>query len=265
MPAAGAALHAGPRLRHGSTSPPNRCAPADLLWARLALAASAVRRAPRRAAQTSGRVAYLNCNLWFGVKAGGSVGHISGVANALMDAGYDLTLFTAGDRLLVDERAALVPLPAPRMLAMPLETSQYRFGRRCFASSAALCGKHRRRFIYQRLSLGNFAGVTLSPTLRACRWCWSTTARKPGSPRTGAGPCDFTTRPRWRRTVNIRHAHLIVTVSDVLREELLGAASRPKRIVTYPNCIDPKTFDPARFPPETMRARAAKSASRRTM
>src|SRR5262249_25063548 len=28
-------------------------------------------------------VLYLNTNLWFGVKAGGSVGHIAGVANAL--------------------------------------------------------------------------------------------------------------------------------------------------------------------------------------
>src|SRR5207248_814405 len=36
---------------------------------------------------SSRRIAYLNCNLWFGVKAGGSVGHISGVANSLMDAG----------------------------------------------------------------------------------------------------------------------------------------------------------------------------------
>ena len=50
----------------------------------------------------SRKALYLNANLWFGVKAGGSVGHISGVSNGLMDAGYDLDFATCGGRLVVD-------------------------------------------------------------------------------------------------------------------------------------------------------------------
>jgi hypothetical protein len=66
----------------------------DLLASRIVL--RSLMRAARSAAVpgSSNRVAYLNCNLWFGLKAGGSVGHISGVANSLMDAGLDLLLFT---------------------------------------------------------------------------------------------------------------------------------------------------------------------------
>jgi hypothetical protein len=41
-------------------------------------------------ARSTRKALYLNANLWFGVKAGGSVGHISGVANGLMNAGYGL-------------------------------------------------------------------------------------------------------------------------------------------------------------------------------
>ncbi len=209
-------------------------------------------RLPRRAAlgsDKSRRVAYLNCNLWFGVKAGGSVGHISGVANALMDAGYDLTLFTAGDRLLVDERAHLVTLPAPPMLAMPVETSQYRFGRRCLSIIRRALGSNPPCFIYQRLSLGNFAGVTLSrnlgvPLVLEYNGSEAWVAKNWGR------ALRFHATAALAEDVNISHAQLIVTVSDVLRDELLERGVEAARIVSYPNCIDPKTFDPRRFSAE---------------
>jgi glycosyltransferase involved in cell wall biosynthesis len=50
--------------------------------------------------------------------------------------------------------------------------------------------------------------------------------------------------------VALRHAHVIVTVSDVLRSELLDRGVESDRIVTYPNCVDPKVYDPARFSAE---------------
>jgi glycosyltransferase involved in cell wall biosynthesis len=192
------------------------------------------------------RVAYLNCNLWFGLKAGGSVGHISGVANALMDAGFELNLFTAGGRLLVDQRARLVPLEPPRMLAFPLETSHYSFGRRCLAS----IGHHLRdgevRFIYQRMSVANFTGVALSrrfgvPLVLEYNGSEAWVARNWGR------QLRFHHTAALAEDVNIRHAHLIVTVSEVLRDELLGRGVEAERIVVYPNCIDPRAFDPGRF------------------
>jgi len=47
--------------------------------------------------------------------------------------------------------------------------------------------------------------------------------------------------------VNLRHAHLIVVVSDVLRDELLGRGIDPQRILSYPNCVDPQVFSADRF------------------
>jgi glycosyltransferase involved in cell wall biosynthesis len=47
--------------------------------------------------------------------------------------------------------------------------------------------------------------------------------------------------------VCLRHAHLVVTISDVLRDELVSRGVEPNRIVTYPNCIDPAVFNPERF------------------
>jgi glycosyltransferase involved in cell wall biosynthesis len=48
----------------------------------------------------------------------------------------------------------------------------------------------------------------------------------------------------------LRHAHLLVTVSKALRDELLQRGFPAERIVCYPNCIDPERFDPARFDDE---------------
>lgn len=45
----------------------------------------------------------------------------------------------------------------------------------------------------------------------------------------------------------LRHAHLVVTISEVLRDELIERGVEPARIVCYPNCIDPAVFTSARF------------------
>jgi O-antigen/teichoic acid export membrane protein/glycosyltransferase involved in cell wall biosynthesis len=222
----------------------------------MVLAGIALRRlqnAPRVRAVpgASDRLAYLNCNLWYGLKAGGSVGHISGVANALMDAGLGLTLFSAGDRLLVDERAALVTLPPPRTLALPLESSYYRFGRRGCRTIAQVMKKQPMRFIYQRMSLGNYAGVALSrrfgiPLVLEYNGSEAWVAKNWGR------GLRFQKSAELAEEVSIRHAHLVVTVSDVLRDELLARGVEADRIVSYPNCIDPKTFDPGRFSAATL-------------
>jgi glycosyltransferase involved in cell wall biosynthesis len=56
----------------------------------------------------------------------------------------------------------------------------------------------------------------------------------------------------------LQHSHLVVTISEVLRRELVERGVEPQRIVTYPNCIDPGVFDPARFAPAELGALRAR-------
>ncbi len=191
-------------------------------------------------------VAYLNCNLWFGVKAGGSVGHVSGVVNALSDVGYDLEFFSAGGRLLVDERAEYIALAPPRTLAMPFETTYYRFDQSCERQIGARFEENRPAFIYQRMSIGNYTGVRLSrrfgiPLVLEYNGSEAWIATNWGR------PLRYHQAAVAAEDVCLRHADVVVTVSEVLGSELRDRGVEPKRIVVYPNCIDPKLFDPDRF------------------
>jgi glycosyltransferase involved in cell wall biosynthesis len=53
----------------------------------------------------------------------------------------------------------------------------------------------------------------------------------------------------------LRHAHLVVTVSEALKQELIGRGVEQDRIVMYPNCIDPETYDPERNREAALRVR----------
>ena len=101
------------------------------------------------------RLLYINANLWFGVKAGGSVGHISGVINALLGKGIGVDFASCGTRLMVRDAAKYVPLQAPKAFGVPFEINYYRFSRYVARLLGHNPEKRRYDAIYQRLSLAN--------------------------------------------------------------------------------------------------------------
>lgn len=195
------------------------------------------------------RLLYLNANLWFGVKAGGSVGHISGVVNELVRNGYAVDFVSCGGRLLVSEAARYIQLNPPVHFGLPWELNYYRFHFDVVAQVKKLCDERQFDFIYQRLSIANFSGVVLSrqlgiPLVLEYNGSEAWIARNWGRPLRNQALAEQV------EEVNLRHAHLVVTISDVLRDELLERGVPPERIVTYPNCIDPEMFDPSRLSTE---------------
>lgn len=195
------------------------------------------------------RIAYLNANLWFGVKAGGSVGHISGVVNAFLNDNYDVEFFSAGSRLMVDSRARYTPLDPPIGYGIPFDGNYYRFNRSVTDAVGRKLDRREWAFIYQRMSVANYSGVTLSrqfriPLVLEYNGSEVWIARKWGRPLTHPGVAENA------ENVCLKHAHAVVTVSDVLRDQLIERGVSTDRIVTYPNCIDPLIFNPSRFSAE---------------
>lgn len=214
-----------------------------------------VDRLPLRA--TGKRVLYLNANLWFGVKAGGSVGHISGVVNAFHKEGYEVLFSSAGGRLMVKQAIPYEPLKAPRWFGVPWETNYYSFDDRVVRQIESTARTFGPSFIYQRMSLGNTSGVRLSRRLRV-PLVLEYNGSEVWVARNWGKPLRLERAALLAEEVSLRHAHFVVTISDALRDELRTRGVEPSRIVTYPNCIDPEIFDPNRFSDQQRAALRAK-------
>ena len=209
------------------------------------------------AARKKWKALYLNANLWFGVQAGGSVGHISGVANGLMDAGYALDFATCGGRLMVDQRANVVQLTPPATFGLPSELNYFRFSRmveRELARSLQMDGYD---FIYQRLSLANYSGMRLSRAFMVPLVIEYNGSEVWVAQNWGAG-VRFANLSLRAEEQTLKAAQVVVTVSNVLRDELVSRGIQKWRIVSYPNCINPEMFDPARYSTSAAAALRAK-------
>lgn len=204
--------------------------------------------APRTKARPAegGRVLYLNANLWFGPKAGGSVGHIAGVANELGRRAYQVDYTALSPCITLDPGLRYHAIQAPPVFGFPFELNYYRVHRSVVDQVSPLAASGEHAFLYQRMSLANYAGPVLSR-----RMGLPLVLEYNGSEVWAAGNWGSALRyPHWAllaEEVCLKHAHLVVTVSDVLRDELVSRGVAPERIVSYPNCIDPQVFDPGRF------------------
>lgn len=192
------------------------------------------------------RVAYLKPSLWLGVQAGGSVGHVAGVVNALSRSGCPVDVYTVEAPPMLDPEVSLQPVRVKSPVGVPLDLIRFSFQRDFADEAVRLLEGRRPRFVYQRHTLASYAGVVVSrrlglPLLLEYNGSEVWAARNWGL------PLQFDATVRGMEEVSLRHAHLIVVVSEVLREELLGRGIAAERIVYHPNGFDARVFDPSRF------------------
>ncbi|KFL29413.1 hypothetical protein JP75_20880 [Devosia riboflavina] len=203
------------------------------------------------------RVLYLKTNLWMGIKAGGSIGHIAGVINGLHQAGYGVTFASAEPPVMVDPAVKLLHVAPPATFGMPYGLNNYRFQASFARAASQVLRTTPFGIIYQRLSAANYLGVVLSrrfklPLVVEYNGSETWIARNWGR------AMSFNGLATMAEEAMLAHAHLVVTISDVLRDELIARGVAPDRIVTYPNCIDPEVFDPERFSPTERNALRAR-------
>lgn len=195
----------------------------------------------------TGRILYLQTNLWLGVQAGGAVAHTSGVVKGFLDRGSKIKFFSTQAPIALPENDALkiCPLGLRDTYIIPRELNHYRYNEHFInAVSSGLEGET--GFIYQRLTLGNFAGVILSrrhrvPLVIEYNGPQAWLAKNWGTP--------LSLEKLGLRAENacLRHAHLVVTVSDALKDELIERGVKAERIVTFPNGVDTDQFSPDRY------------------
>jgi len=204
-------------------------------------------RAPRHApaAATGRRVTFLRSDLWTGVPAGGSVAHTAGVTDGFLRAGARLSFIATSLPALIDPGRTPVHLvPPTRLYNILREVPYFAHGLRFRDAARRVLGRRPADFLYQRFDPSSHAGVAL-----ARRFGVPLVLEYNGSE---VWIADHWDRPfRWRRLfvdteeANLRHADLIVVVSEVLRDGLLARGVEPERVVVRPNGVDPDRFHPA--------------------
>src|SRR6185437_4977362 len=147
---------------------------------------------------------------------------------------------------MLDPAIQLARLDAPRTFGFPPEVNLYRFNRTGFEQAHRLLREQRPSFIYQRMSVGNYFGVQLSRAL-GVPLVLEYNGSEVWAARHWGRAMRYEAVAEAAESVCLRHAHLIVTVSEVLHDELVDRGVSRKRVVWYPNCIDATLFDPDRF------------------
>jgi len=224
---------------------------------RLAWLCARLKRQPllSNASVTSTKALYLKTNLMLGAKAGGSIGHVAGVANELARRNGQSLVLAPETPPLLNGAVRSEPIEPLRTYGVPAEVNHFRFNWRCVAQAAKTLQRESFDFIYQRLTLGNLAGVLVSR-----RFDLPLVIEYNGSEvwvsQNWGHKLKHEALAQAIEDVCLLHAHRVVTVSQVLADELLARGVPADRIVWYPNCIDPQMFDPQRYDDDRRRLRA---------
>ena len=190
---------------------------------------------------------YIKSNLWFGIKAGGSVGHVAGVINSFIDRGWKTYLFSISPPQMTKKELNFVEVPFPRPYIYPPDINDISYHRillrkiRSFGKCLRFKG-----MIYQRMSVFNFSGVIISRALKR-PLILEYNGSEVWISKNWGKPLAWTHLAMKAEQACLRHAHQIVTVSEVLKDELVEKGIEPGRITVYPNCIDPEVYNDENF------------------
>ena len=186
---------------------------------------------------------YLRSDLSFGVRAGGSVGHIAGVVNELEHFAAPPILVTTDDIATISphvEQHLVAPSEAfwnfRELPAFVLNETLER------QTELALAGRTP-AFVYQRYSVNNYTGLRVAKTTGVPlvieyngSEIWM--SRHWGRPLAHEQLSDRIER------LNLRAADLVVVVSKAMKDEIVARGVDGHRVLVNPNGVDANRYSP---------------------
>lgn len=210
-------------------------------------------QAKRTRLQGSGPPLYLRCDLWYGLKAGGSLGHIGGVLKGLVEAGVP-PVFASVERVpTVPDGLRMIELERSPVGWLYAEQTQLTFNWSIVGQVTNAWRDEAPRFVYQRHALNTFAGLELAHRFGVPLVLEYNGPEVWVAEHWGRGLYDRALAAQCEQTV-LGGADLVVAVSDVLAEILVAKGIAPDRIVTIPNAVDLDSFRP-NLPVASLRTR----------
>ncbi len=186
---------------------------------------------------------YLRADLQFGLRSGGSIGHIAGVLNNL-ERFTGKPVFVTSDRIptVRPDIETHVVVPTPDFCGFE-EIPQVHFNRQLVAEAErALAGRHV-SFVYQRYGLYTFAGLELALRL-SVPFVLEYNGSEVWIGRNWGRPLRHERLAAHIEGVLLQAAHRVVVVSRPIRDELLRRGVRDERILVNPNGVDAERYAP---------------------
>ena len=181
-------------------------------------------------------IAYLRTDSWFGVKSGGSVTHIAGVANSFRDLGIPI-FFVTSDRLqLIDETRTSVSW-------IRFAGQEMIYNARFIEEAIRIFAGRKPTLIYQRYSQYNYSGAYLAANC-GIPFVLEYNGSEIWVAKNWGAPMRFLKLAEEIERSNLRAADAIVVVSQPLKDELIARGIAAPKILVNPNGVDALRFDP---------------------
>lgn len=187
---------------------------------------------------------YLRTDLSFGVRAGGSVGHIAGVLNELADAGAAPILMTTAPVPTIRPHVEVHHVAVPERFWNFRELPTFVLNAVFFDETMRAIDARAISFVYQRYSLNNYAGLRLAHRLNV-PFVLEYNGSEIWMSRHWGRPLKYEEIASRIELLNLNAADLIVVVSRAMRDELIARSVDGHRILVNPNAVDPNRYTPA--------------------
>ena len=191
--------------------------------------------------------------------------HVAGVANALARAGVAVRLLSAHEQPLIAPPCTQSVVAPHFLISFPFEVNSHRYQPVFLQAAREEARRNPLDFIYQRYALNDMSGVLLRERLKV-PLVLEFNGSEVWAQRHWGERLRFEALAERIERVSLRHADLVVVVSQPLVEQAVSLGAARERVLFYPNGIDPLVFDPDRFGLTTgaaPRARARRPRRRR--
>lgn len=187
--------------------------------------------------------AYLRTDLWFGIKSGGSVGHIAGVLNNLQYFS-GAPVFITTDVIPTVQSDIETHIVHPRNKYWNCEdVLTIAANNPLMQTAETLLAGTDLGFVYQRSSLNNFTGVSLSAK-RNIPFVLEYNGSEVWINRNWGTPLKYEELSEKIEDLNFFAADVIVVVSKPMLDELVERGVDADKILVNPNGVDPEKYHP---------------------
>ncbi|NQU58871.1 MAG: glycosyltransferase family 4 protein [Rhodospirillales bacterium] len=207
---------------------------------------SLIKSPRKKSATTQGTVLYVRTNNRGASESGGAIAHTVGVINAMIDMGKTVVFASPAVLGEMISRSQFLALPNLKNFSLPTEFNLYRQNYSAIKALKSLAKNQNFSLVYQRLTLGNWVGVSLSRYFNIPLVIEYNGSEVWITKNWGKGFL-FERIAKLAEDTCLHHADLIVTVSENLQNDLLSRGIDESRILTHPNGVDVDVFDPERF------------------